>query len=48
MIAFLHEMQEKDFSKIPITDFVFVSDNLDDIIDNFETYKQKNLVDKFV
>ena len=48
LIAFLHEMQEKDFSKIPITDFVFVSDNLDDIINHFETYKQKNLADKFV
>ena len=48
LIVFLHEMQEKDFSKIPITDFVFVGNNLDDIINHFETYKQKNLADKFV
>lgn len=48
LIVFLHEMQEKDFSNIPITDFVFVSDNINDIINHFETYKQKNLADKFV
>jgi len=48
MIAFLDEMQQKDFSKIPISEFVFVSDNLDDILTHFETYKAKELADKFV
>ena len=48
MIAFLDEMQQKDFSKIPISEFVFVSDNLDDILTHFETYQAKELADKFV
>lgn len=48
MIKFLDEMQQKNFSKIPISEFVFVSDNLDEIINHFETYQSKELEDKFV
>lgn len=48
MIAFLDEMQQKDFSKVPITDFVFISDNLDDILRHLETYQPKEIVDKFI
>jgi uncharacterized protein (TIGR00730 family) len=48
LIAFLDEMQQKDFSKIPITEFVFVSDNLDEILTHFATYQTKELEDKFV
>lgn len=48
LIAFLNEMQSKAFSKIPITEFVFISDNLDEILNHFATYQQKELVDKFV
>jgi len=48
LITFLNEMQEKAFSKIPITEFVFISDNLDDILHHFETYQKKELEDKFV
>lgn len=48
LLEFLDEMQQKDFSKIPITEFVFISDNLDDIIKHFEGYQPKELLDKFV
>lgn len=48
LIAFLNEMQSKAFSKIPITEFVYISDNLDDILTHFATYQPKELVDKFV
>ncbi|MES2630992.1 MAG: TIGR00730 family Rossman fold protein [Patescibacteria group bacterium] len=48
LIAFLDEMQSKAFSKIPITEFVFISDDLDEILNHFTTYQQKELVDKFV
>jgi uncharacterized protein (TIGR00730 family) len=48
LIAFLNEMQGKAFSKIPITEFVHISDNLDEILHYFATYQQKELVDKFV
>ncbi len=48
LITFLDEMQQKDFSKIPITEFVLVSDNLDEILDYFTTYQAKELEDKFV
>lgn len=48
MLEFLDEMQQKDFSKIPISEFVFVSDSLDNIIDHLENYHPKELKDKFV
>lgn len=48
MIAFLDEMQSKNFSKVPITDFVFISDKLEEIIYHFELYKPRELADKFV
>lgn len=48
LIRFLDEMQQKDFSKVPITEFVFISDDLNQIITHFETYQKKELVDKFV
>lgn len=48
LITFLNEMQKKAFSKIPITEFVFISDNLDDVVNYFETYRQKELADKFI
>ena len=48
LLNFLDEMQQKDFSKIPISKFVYVSDDLDDIFNYFESYVPKELVDKFV
>lgn len=48
LVTFLDEMQQKDFSKIPITEFVFISDNLDDILNHFTAYQVKELADKFV
>ena len=48
MIAFLDEMQQKDFSKIPMSDFVFVSHDITEIMNYFETYQKKELVDKFI
>ncbi len=48
LLGFLDEMQKKDFSKVPISEFVFVSDNLDQILQHFETYQTRELADKFV
>jgi len=48
MITFLNEMQQKDFSKIPMSDFVFVSQDMNEIMSYFETYQKKELVDKFI
>ncbi len=48
LVTFLNEMQSKEFSKIPITELVFISDNLDDILNHFATYQEKELADKFV
>ena len=47
LLRFLSEMQKKRFSKIPIEDFVFVSDDFDQILKYFESYKPKELADKF-
>lgn len=48
LLRFFEEMQSKNFSKIPLSDFVFVSDNLEEIMNHFENYRPKNLADKFV
>ncbi len=48
LIKFLDEMQQKEFSKVPLSDFVYVSDNLDDILNYFHNYQAKELADKFV
>ena len=48
LIKFLDEMQTKDFSKVPLSEFVFTSDNLDEISDYFKQYQTKELADKFV
>jgi len=48
LIAFLQEMQTKAFSKIPITEFVLISDSLDEILDHYKQYRPKELADKFV
>lgn len=48
LIAFLDEMQHKAFSKIPITEFVYISDDLEEILTYFASYQQKELADKFV
>lgn len=48
LIKFLDEMQQKDFSKVPLTEFVFISSDLNDILDHFKNYQVKELADKFV
>ena len=48
LIKFLDEMQAKDFSKVPLNEFVVVSNNLDEILDYFKNYQTKELADKFV
>jgi len=48
LITFLGELQTKDFTKISIEDVAFVSDNLDDILHYFDTYKAAEIADKFV
>lgn len=47
-INFLDEMQQKGFSKVPLSDFVFVSSDLNDILNYFQNYQTKELADKFV
>lgn len=48
LVSFLDEMQSKDFSKVPISEFVFISNELEDILTYFADYKTKELADKFV
>ncbi len=48
LLRFLDEMQQKDFSKVPISDFVHVSNDLDDIFVYFDGYQRKELADKFI
>lgn len=47
LLEFLNEIKAKKFSKIPLDDFVFVGDNLDDILTHFKQYQTKVLADKF-
>lgn len=48
LLKFLDEMQQKDFSKVPLNDFVFISSDLNDILNYFKNYQTKELADKFV
>ncbi len=48
LIKFLDEMQQKDFSKVPLSDFVFIGSDLNDILNYFNNYHTKELADKFV
>ncbi len=48
LIAFLDEMQSKSFSKVPLSEFVYVTENLDETLAYFNAYEKKELVDKFV
>lgn len=48
LLQFLDEMQQKDFSKVPIRDFVYVSNDLDAIFAYLESYQSKEIADKFI
>lgn len=48
LLGFLDEMQLKDFSKIPISEFVHVGNDIGDILSYFDNYVPKDLADKFV
>ncbi len=48
LIRFLDEMQNKSFSKVPLTEFVLVSDSLDEIMQHLREYQVTELEDKFV
>ncbi|OGH90128.1 MAG: hypothetical protein A2537_03600 [Candidatus Magasanikbacteria bacterium RIFOXYD2_FULL_36_9] len=48
LILFFNELQKKEFSKIKFEDVVYVSDNLDDVLKYFKSYKPTNLADKFM
>lgn len=48
LIKFLDELQQKDFSKILLNDFVFVSEDMDEIMKYIREYTSKELEDKFV
>lgn len=48
LVQFLGEMQQKNFSKVPLSEFVFITDNLDEVIHYFNNYVTKELADKFI
>lgn len=48
LLGFLNEMYFKRFSKINVDDIIFKSHSINDIINHFQQYKQKELADKFV
>lgn len=48
LIKFLNEIHQKDFSKIPLGELVFISSDLNDIVDHLKNYQVKELADKFV
>lgn len=48
LINFLNEMQYKAFTKIPLTDIVFVSNDLDEILNHFDNYQKNEIADKFL
>ena len=47
-VAFINEMQSKQFSKISLSDVALVSDDLDEIYNYLSNYQPKELADKFV
>lgn len=47
LIQFLDEMQIKEFSKVPLSKFVLVSNDLNEIIEYFTHYQVPELADKF-
>ena len=48
LITFLGQLFEKKFSKTQLEKVVFISNNLDDILDYFQNYKGSTIADKFV
>ncbi|MBP7831986.1 MAG: TIGR00730 family Rossman fold protein [Bacteroides sp.] len=48
LVAFLDEMQNKEFSKIAIRELAHICETPEDIINYFNTYSQSTLPDKFV
>jgi uncharacterized protein (TIGR00730 family) len=47
-ISFFNELQQKEFTKIKFEDVVFVSENIDDILNYFTNYQPAKIADKFV
>jgi cytokinin riboside 5'-monophosphate phosphoribohydrolase len=47
LIAFFDELHAKEFSKVKFSEIVFISENLDEILNYFETYTGNEVVDKF-
>lgn len=47
LIIFLNEMYEKAFSRIKPQELFISLDNIDEILDYFESYEKKELKDKF-
>lgn len=48
LLDFLNEMHSKEFSKISVDEIIFNSQNINDIINYFQQYRQRELADKFV
>lgn len=46
-ISFFNELQQKGFTKIKFQDVVFVSQNIDDILNYFTNYNSVKIADKF-
>jgi hypothetical protein len=47
-ILFFNELHQKEFTKIKFEDVVFVSKNIDDIINYFTNYQSAQIADKFI
>lgn len=48
LITFFDELQQKEFSKIKLSEVVYVSDDINKILNYFENYQPQELADKFV
>jgi len=48
LIDFLNEIFKKQFSKISINDAVFISEDIDEVLNYLKNYQKVNLPDKFV
>ena len=47
LITFFDEIHAKEFSKIKFSDIVFISENLEEILNYYDTYAGDDVVDKF-
>ena len=47
LIAFFDELYTKEFSKVKFSEIVHITDNLDDVLNYYQTYTSNKVTDKF-